>query len=84
LGLNALSFVLITFVSRFLTRERRIMTFANIWVIATLAVVAHLFITWIAQIMIGAQFSLARHWQPLLSSVLTFPMVYFILKKWRV
>jgi len=34
--------------------------------------------------MIGAQFSLARHWQPLLSSVLTFPMVYFILKKWRV
>ena len=72
LGLNALSFVLITFVSRFLTRERRIMTFANIWVIATLAVVAHLFITWIAQIMIGAQFSLARHWQPLLSSVLTF------------
>lgn len=31
LGLNALSFVLITFVSRFLTRERRIMTFANIW-----------------------------------------------------
>ena len=84
LGLNALSFVLITFVSRFLTRERRIMTFANIWVIATLAVVAHLFITWIAQIMIGAQFPLARHWQPLLSSVLTFPIVYFILKKWRV
>ena len=84
LGLNALSFVLITFVSRFLTRERRIMTFANIGVITILAVIAHLFMVWVAQIMMGIQFSIARHWQPLLSSVLTFPVLYFILKKWRI
>lgn len=84
LGMNALSFVLITFIVRFLTRERRIMTFGNLWVISFLAVLAHLFLTWILQIMGGLQFSLTRHWQPLLSSVLVFPVMYFMLKKWRV
>lgn len=84
LGMNALSFVLITFIVRFLTRERRIMTFGNLWVISFLVVLAHLFLTWILQIMGGLQFSLTRHWQPLLSSVLVFPVMYFMLKKWRV
>ncbi len=84
LGMNAFSFVVITFVARFLTRERRILTFANLWIISFLAVLAHLFITWIAQIMGGLQFSIARHWQPLLSSVLVFPLIYFVLKKWRI
>ncbi|MGE8560544.1 MAG: rod shape-determining protein MreD [Acinetobacter sp.] len=84
LGMNALSFVMITFIARFLTRERRILTFANLWVISCLAVLAHLFITWIAQIMGGLQFSITRHWQPLLSSALIFPVMYFVLKKWRV
>lgn len=37
LGLNALSFVLITFGTRYLIRERRILTFANSWVIAVIA-----------------------------------------------
>lgn len=84
LGMNALSFVTIAFVARFLTRERRILTFANLWVITTLAVLAHLLMTWMAQIMGGFQFSIARHWQPLLSSVLIFPLIYFLLKKWRI
>ena len=84
LGMNAFSFVVITFVARFLTRERRILTFANLWVISFLAVLAHLFITWIAQIMGGLQFSIARHWQTLLSSILVCPLIYFVLKKWRI
>ncbi|OTG69961.1 rod shape-determining protein MreD [Acinetobacter sp. ANC 4169] len=84
LGMNALSFVLITFIVRFLTRERRILTFGNLWVISFLAVLAHLFLTWILQIMGGLQFSIARHWQPLLTSLLVFPVMYFMLKKWRV
>jgi rod shape-determining protein MreD len=84
LGMNALTFVMITFIARFLTRERRILTFANLWVISFLAVLAHLFMTWVAQIMSGLQFSIARHWQPLLSSVLVFPVIYFLLRKWRV
>ena len=84
LGMNAFSFVVITFVARFLTRERRILTFGNLWAISFLAVLAHLFITWIAQSMGGLQFSIARHWQPLLSSILVFPLIYFVLKKWRI
>lgn len=84
LGMNALSFVTIAFVARFLTRERRILTFGNLWVISFMAVLAHLFMTWTAQIMGGMQFSIARHWQPLLSSIFTFPVIYFLLKKWRI
>ncbi|WP_407303570.1 rod shape-determining protein MreD [Acinetobacter sp.] len=84
LGMNALNFVIITFVARFLTRERRILTFANLWVISFFAVLAHLFMTGAAQIMGGMQFSIARHWQPLLSSILVFPVIYFFLRKWRV
>ncbi|MEJ2898264.1 rod shape-determining protein MreD [Acinetobacter sp. NS-4] len=84
LGMNALSFVLITFIVRFLTRERRILTFGNLWVISFLAVLAHLFLTWVLQIMGGLQFSIARHWQPLLTSLLVFPIMYFMLKKWRI
>ena len=84
LGMNALSFVLITFIVRFLTRERRILTFGNLWVISFLAVLAHLFLTWVLQIMGGLQFSITRHWQPLLTSLLVFPVMYFMLKKWRI
>jgi len=84
LGMNALTFVIITFIARFLTRERRILTFANLWVISFLAVLAHLVMIWMVQIMGGLQFSIARHWQPLVSSVLVFPVIYFVLRKWRV
>lgn len=84
LGMNALTFVIITFIARFLTRERRILTFVNLWVISFLAVLAHLVMIWMVQIMGGLQFSIARHWQPLVSSVLVFPVIYFVLRKWRV
>lgn len=84
LGMNALSFVLITFIARFLTRERRILTFSNLWVISAIAILAHLFFIWIAQVMSGVHFSFARHWQPLLSSVLVWPVIYYLLKKWRI
>lgn len=84
LGLNALSFVIISFVTRFLTRERRILTFANLWIITALAVLAHLLFIWLAQVMAGTQFSFPRHWQPLLTSIVVWPVLYGLLKKWRV
>ena len=84
LGMNALTFVVITFVARFLTRERRILTFANLWVISFMAVLAHLLMTGMAQIMGGMQFSIARHWQPLVSSALDIHVIYFMSRKWRV
>ena len=84
LGMNALSFVLITFTARFLTRERRILTFSNLWIISTLAVLAHLIVVWLGQVMSGVHFSFARHWQPLLTSILFWPVIYCLLKKWRI
>ena len=75
LGMNAFSFVVITFVARFLTRERRILTFGNLWAISFLAVLAHLFITWIAQKKKKKKFSNARHWHPLFSSILVSPLI---------
>lgn len=84
LGLNALSFVFITFFVRFFTRERRILTAANLWLIAAMAIVAHLFFIWMSQTMGGVQFSIARHWQPLLTSLCTWPVLYYLLRKWRI
>ncbi|MCU4359506.1 rod shape-determining protein MreD [Acinetobacter ursingii] len=84
LGLNALSFVLITFIVRYFTRERRILTFMNLWTIVILALIAHLFFMWMAQIMGGFHFSIARHWQPLMTSILCWPIIYYCLHKWRI
>jgi rod shape-determining protein MreD len=84
LGLNALSFVLITFATRYFIRERRILTFGNSWVIAALAVIAHILFLWVSQTIAGTHFSIARHWQPVMSSVLAWPLVYYCLHKWRI
>lgn len=84
LGMNALSFVFIAFLSRFLTRERRILTFSNLWIISAFAIVAHLTIVWLTQVMSGVHFSFARHWQPLLTSILFWPVIYYFLRKWRI
>ena len=84
LGLNALSFVTITFIVRYFTRERRILTFMNLWTIVLLALIAHLFFIWMALIMAGFHFSIARHWQPLVTSVLCWPIIYYCLHKWRI
>ena len=84
LGLNALSFVLITFFVCYFTRERRFLSFWNIWTLAGLAILAHLLFIWFAQTLGDMRFSLARHWQPLLTSILFWPVVYYCLKRWRI
>ncbi|HJF29063.1 rod shape-determining protein MreD [Acinetobacter bohemicus] len=84
LGLNALSFILIAFLARFLTRERRILTFSNLWIITAIAIVAHLMLIFFAQILASVQFSFARHWIPVLTSILVWPVLYYMLKKWRI
>ena len=84
LGFNALSFVVITFVARYLTRERRVMTFTNLWIIASIGFFVYLSFSFIAQILSGVNFPLARHWQPLLTTVLVWPILYFMLKRWRI
>ena len=77
-------FVIVTFITRFLIRERRILTFGNLWTIATLVIIAHLAFMWVTQTMGGIHFSIARHWQPLMTSILTWPIVYYCLAKWRI
>ncbi|WOE32801.1 MULTISPECIES: rod shape-determining protein MreD [unclassified Acinetobacter] len=84
LGMNALSFVVITFIARYLTRERYIMTFNNLWVITILALIAYLMLTFLMQVMGGIAFVYTRHGQPLLSSILVWPVMYYLLKKWRI
>lgn len=84
LGLNALSFVLITFGIRYFIRERRILTFSNSWVIAVIAIVAHIAFLWLSQTISGTHFSITRHWQPMLTSILTWPLLYYCLHKWRI
>ena len=84
LGLNALSFVLITFGIRYFIRERRILTFGNSWVIAVIAIVAHIAFLWLSQTIAGIHFSITRHWQPMLTSILTWPLLYYCLHKWRI
>ena len=84
LGLHALSFVLLTFSIRWFVRERRLMTFGNTWAIASVAILAHLIYVLFAQIISDMQFSITRHWQPLMSSILTWPILYYLLRKWRI
>ncbi|NAR56534.1 rod shape-determining protein MreD [Acinetobacter haemolyticus] len=84
LGLNALSFVLICFATRYFIRERRILTFGNSWVIASIAIVMHITFLWMCQTITGMHFSLARHWQPLIAGVLAWPILYYCLHKWRI
>ncbi|MFC3903580.1 rod shape-determining protein MreD [Acinetobacter marinus] len=83
LGVNALSFVMIAFFARYFTRDKRIMTQANLWVIAVIAIVFHLLMLWLLLVMAGNEIGLIRHWQALLSSAILWPVVYWGLKKWR-
>ena len=84
LGLNALSYVLLTFSIRYFVRERRVMTFSNTWMIAGLGLLGHLLFILFAQVISGMQFSITRHWLPLLSSVMLWPVLYYCLRKWRI
>jgi rod shape-determining protein MreD len=83
LGLNGLCFILIAFVSRYLTREKRIMTVTNLWLIAIIVEIAYLLFLWLILAMMLQNVPVIRHWTPLLSSVLLWPVIYYGLKKWR-
>lgn len=84
LGLNVLSYVLLTFSIRYFVRERRVMTFSNTWIIVGLGLLAHLLFILFAQVVSGMQLSITRHWLPLLSSMMLWPVLYYCLRKWRI
>ena len=84
LGMNALSYVLIAFLTRYFIRERRVLTFSNLWIISMFAILAHLVFTFMAQVMAGTHFSITRHWQTLVSSIFCWPVLYYLLRRWRI
>jgi rod shape-determining protein MreD len=83
LGQYALSFVIIAFLARYFTRNQRILTFGNLWIIAAVAVFLHLLIQLFFQKMANIQFPIIRHWRPLWSSIAIWPLIYLALRRWR-
>ncbi len=83
LGANAMCFVLIAFFARYFTREKRIMTESNLWIIFGLAVLFYLVFMWAVLLLSDESVLIMRHWKPFISTVLSWPIVYFGLKKWR-
>ena len=83
LGLNALSFVVISFVIRYYTQDRRIMNFWNLWLVSSIALLVYLLWMWLCMSVANIQFSSVRHWQPLMTSILLWPILFYSLRKWR-
>lgn len=82
LGQHGLSFVLIAFLLRYLTRDRRVLQPLLMWALVLAASFLHLLLLFILQKMFGEGVSLA-HWLPWLSTALCWPMLYSSLKRWR-
>lgn len=83
LGANALCFVAIAFLARFFTREKRIMTRTNLWIIAALASGLYMILSLMIRIMVGDDVNLMRHSLALLTSLIAWWGVYWGLRKWR-
>lgn len=83
LGVNGFCFIVIAFTCRYLTREKRVMTMANLWLIACMAELGYLLFLWLILAMLAQDLSVVRHWTPLFSSILAWPILYYGLKRWR-
>ncbi len=84
LGANALSFVILGFIARLLTREFAYIPFLFLWLISGVAVLFYVLVMWIGLSLADVPFVSSRHWQPLLSSIAVFPVIFWLLKRWRV
>lgn len=84
LGQNALAYILIAFITRYFVREKRVLTFLNLWLIALLVIIGYLLFMWVTQVMGGVNYPMMRRWPPVMSSVLIWPLIYYVLKKWRI
>lgn len=84
LGQSALAYVLLTFTARYIIREKRVLTFLNLWFIALLATIGYLLFMWVAQVMSGADYPMTRRWQPFITTVCAWLIVYVAFRRWRV
>ncbi|SDB92880.1 rod shape-determining protein MreD [Acinetobacter boissieri] len=83
LGQNAAAFVLVAFITRYFIREKRILTFLNLWFISILATVGYVVFIWLLQTLGSVDYPLMRRWPPIISSLLCWPLIYYMLKRWR-
>jgi len=83
LGLNALVFVLISFVIRFYTQDRSIMAFWNLWFVSGLSILVYKILLAICYYFIDPQMQWSRYWQGFVSSVMMWPILFYSLHKWR-
>ncbi len=83
LGLNAFCFVCVGFITRFLTQNKRVLTFLNLWILAAMACAGYLLLSFIMYKIMGQNLSLA-HWWPFLSTLLIWPLVFLSLARWRI
>ncbi|AXI03089.1 rod shape-determining protein MreD [Aquirhabdus parva] len=82
LGLHAFVFVVLSFLAKFFMRNKRMLTFLNLWIISTVAVLSNLILLFIFQRISGNVLSL-WFWGPLLPSIIVWPLIYTFLKRWR-
>lgn len=83
LGSNALCFVLIAFLVRFFTREKRIMTKNNLWVISIIVTIVYLVMEFMILILAQNSIDLLLHWAALPANILCWWIVYWGLQRWR-
>ena len=83
LGQHGLSFVLIAFLLRYLTRERRVLQPLLMWAFVAVMSFLHVLLMFVLQKLFG-EGVLLSHWLPWLSTTLGWPLLYALLKRWRV
>ncbi len=82
LGLHGFAYVLLMFSARFLTINRRVLTYFSLWIIASIVVFMDLVLSFLYQRMMGNVVQL-WFWSPLIPSILMWPVICFFLKRWR-
>lgn len=84
LGLNGVLFVLICYVTRFFIRDQQRISFWQLWLIMALGLLSY-WLTHSAMLwMLGLPVDWQRQSYPILSSLIIFPLLYRVLKRWHV
>lgn len=84
LGQSALIYVLLTFSLRYFIREKRVLTFFMLWLITSLSIISYGLFLWGTQSAVHIHYPIMHRWPPILSSILAWPIIYMLLKKWRI
>ncbi len=82
LGTHAFVYVLLTFAARFLTRNKRMLTFPSRWIIAAIVIFLNFVLLFLFHRMSGNIVPL-WFWSPIIPSILAWPVICFLLKRWH-